>query len=224
MDPNKIDTRTVKVIFEVKGLLRFLSHQETARMFKRAIARSGVRLHYSQGFNPHPKMSLPLPRSVSMASECELLQLSIVADEFGKFPTADQVRSLLEPQMPEDIEIANVEIYEDKVKFNPADVTYSIPVRQEENIKKKITDIKEQLDSGSSLILERVSHKTGKSKCVDLADFIEKMEISDKDVTVVARILNGTSVKLEELTKMFGIEESDLNGPIVRENVEWNIK
>ena len=61
--------------FKVEGTLRFLSHAETVRLLERACVRAGLRLRYSEGFNPHPKLSLPLPRPVGVESDEELLCL-----------------------------------------------------------------------------------------------------------------------------------------------------
>jgi hypothetical protein len=64
---------TLAVRFRIGGALRFLSHAETSRVFQRACARAGIPVKYSAGFNPHPKLSLPLPRSVGVESDDELL-------------------------------------------------------------------------------------------------------------------------------------------------------
>ena len=47
--------------FEKSGYIRYTSHLDMVRLFQRAIRRSGIILAYSQGFNPHPKMSFSVP-------------------------------------------------------------------------------------------------------------------------------------------------------------------
>ena len=61
--------------FRVRVDMRYLSHAETMRMFQRALVRAGVKVSYSQGFNPHLKMSLVLPRSMGVESDDEILCL-----------------------------------------------------------------------------------------------------------------------------------------------------
>ena len=70
-----VQNMSVIVKFGIKGNLRFLSHAETIRLFERACVRAGIKLVYSQGFNPHPKLSLPLPRTVGVESDDDLLYL-----------------------------------------------------------------------------------------------------------------------------------------------------
>jgi radical SAM family uncharacterized protein/radical SAM-linked protein len=55
--------------------LRFLSHLDLMTLFQRAAARARVPLAFSQGFNPHPKMSFGPALSVGMESETEYLDM-----------------------------------------------------------------------------------------------------------------------------------------------------
>ena len=57
------------------GRLRFLSHLDLMTVFQRAAARAKVPLAFSQGFNPHPKISFGPALSVGMESETEYLDM-----------------------------------------------------------------------------------------------------------------------------------------------------
>jgi len=61
----------------VAGDLRFLSHHDVMRAMERAVARAGLSVVFSEGFNPRPRMSLVLPRPVGAASLDDLLVLSL---------------------------------------------------------------------------------------------------------------------------------------------------
>jgi len=71
------DKERVAVWYSVRGDLKYLSHRDTMRLWQMALVRARVPVYYSRGFNPHPRISLPLPRSVGMSSECELLLLDL---------------------------------------------------------------------------------------------------------------------------------------------------
>lgn len=58
--------------YVIEGDLRYLSHHDELRMLSRALVRAQWPLRYSQGFNPIPRLVLPLPRSVGMASDCQV--------------------------------------------------------------------------------------------------------------------------------------------------------
>jgi radical SAM-linked protein len=61
----------VAIRYAMRDDLRYLSHHDEMRMLSRALVRAGWPLRFSQGFNPTPHLSIPLPRSVGMASECQ---------------------------------------------------------------------------------------------------------------------------------------------------------
>ncbi len=64
----------------VEGDLRFLSHHDMMRAIERLLRRAGLPLRYSQGFNPRPALSLVLPRPVGVASEADLLVVTLEED------------------------------------------------------------------------------------------------------------------------------------------------
>ncbi len=57
------------------GRLQFISHLDLARTMRTAIVRAGIPVKYSQGFNPHPRMSFALQLSVGTQSKCEFMEL-----------------------------------------------------------------------------------------------------------------------------------------------------
>lgn len=55
--------------------LKFISHLDITRLWQRAFVRAGVPLAYSQGFNPHPQISLAAPLPVGVTGEAELMDI-----------------------------------------------------------------------------------------------------------------------------------------------------
>lgn len=64
--------------FEKRGRAAYLSHLDVMRTFQRACIRAGIRVRHSEGFNPHPKMSIALPLQLGCESACELLDVSVL--------------------------------------------------------------------------------------------------------------------------------------------------
>ncbi len=64
----------------VTGDLRFCSHHDMMRAIERLAVRSRLPLHYSQGFNPRPVISLPAARPVGIAGESEILCINFDAE------------------------------------------------------------------------------------------------------------------------------------------------
>ena len=64
--------------FAKEGYIKYTSHLDMLRLFKRAFKKCGIRLAHSQGFNPHPKMGFAQPLSLGYTSRCELLEIETV--------------------------------------------------------------------------------------------------------------------------------------------------
>ena len=60
------------------GKAKFISHLDLIATMRRALLRSGIRLVYSEGFNPHPYISSAIPLSVGCGSLCEALDFETV--------------------------------------------------------------------------------------------------------------------------------------------------
>ncbi len=55
--------------------IKFISHLDLIRLWQRALHRAGVSLAYSEGFSPHPRISLAAPLPVGVTSEAELMDV-----------------------------------------------------------------------------------------------------------------------------------------------------
>src|SRR5262249_30288930 len=68
----------VRLRFAKRGKLRFTSHRDVARAFERALRRARLPVAYSQGFNPHPKISWVGAAPTGVASEAEYVEIQLV--------------------------------------------------------------------------------------------------------------------------------------------------
>jgi radical SAM-linked protein len=57
--------------------LKFISHLDIIRLWVRALRRAGIPLEYTEGFSPHPRISLAVPLSVGVTAENELMDVAI---------------------------------------------------------------------------------------------------------------------------------------------------
>ena len=66
-----------RALFEKAGNARYISHLDLMRVFQRAFKRAGLPLTHTQGFNPRPSVSIALPLSLGVESQCELLDFEL---------------------------------------------------------------------------------------------------------------------------------------------------
>lgn len=94
--------------FRKTGTICYTSHLDIMKVFKRAFKRTGIRLAYSQGFNPHPKMGFAQPLSLGH----EGLEEYIEFETAELNPDAGRMREvLMEPLssiMPEGLELTGI--------------------------------------------------------------------------------------------------------------------
>jgi len=98
-----------RMLFEKTGSSVWISHLDLMRVFQRAFRRAGLLLKHSQGFTPRAIVSIALPLSVGMESQCELLDFEL---EDGSLPTADEINV----KLPEGIRVLAVYKEERKIK------------------------------------------------------------------------------------------------------------
>jgi len=65
----------IRITFSKGEEIRYLSHLDMMRLWKRALRRANVPLAYSQGFNPQPKISLAAPLPVGFTGEEEVMDI-----------------------------------------------------------------------------------------------------------------------------------------------------
>lgn len=67
----------IRIRFTKVGSLQFISHLDLCRTMKSALIRAKAPLWYSEGFNPHPRMTFALPLSIGTESVNELLDVKL---------------------------------------------------------------------------------------------------------------------------------------------------
>ena len=70
-----------RLLFEKTGDSVWISHLDLMRVFQRAFRRAGLSLKHSQGFTPRSIVSIALPLSVGVESQCELLDYELLEGE-----------------------------------------------------------------------------------------------------------------------------------------------
>ncbi len=84
-------------------VVKFISHLDIIRLWQRAFNRAGIPLAYSEGFNPHPRMSLAAPLALGVTSEAELMDIIL-----AKWVSPQSFTEVVKRQLPPGIEIQQV--------------------------------------------------------------------------------------------------------------------
>ncbi len=224
------DTRLVLIKFKVRGNLRFLSHAETVKVFQRACVRAGIKIQYSQGFNPRPKLSLPLPRSVGIEVDDDLLCLQVNRNR-GHVPRdaneprvtghESRIKARISSQLPQGCELLSVSVAKANASFRPSLATYVLVVKQEYLDEDLKTTIKRLLASESLNLQRRIDVKNSKLKNVDVRPFLKSIKLDNGNIAVECKISSAGSIRVDEILKLLELDVEKLEAPVRRTNVQW---
>lgn len=101
----------LRLLFEKKGRSVWISHLDLMRLFQRAFKRAGLPLTHTQGFNPRPSVSIALPLSVGIESQCELLDFELASCD----ASTDEIRDRLNDSLVDGVRV--IDVYENGSKI-----------------------------------------------------------------------------------------------------------
>lgn len=169
--------------------ISILSHLDYVDIYRRAIIRSKLPISYSEGYNPHMKMSFANALAVGVTSEAEYFdfQLNVNLPE-------EEVMKRMNEQLPEGAKIIRLKKLKNKTPklMAIADLsTYEIETFKfdEEAI--------ERFNQEKEIIYERVTPK--KKQIIDVKKFVERIEAEEMKLKVKIKITLEGSIKPSEV-------------------------
>ena len=161
--------------FSKNGYVKYTSHLDLLRMFKRAFKKTGLGLKYSQGYNPHPKMGFAQPLSLGYSSRCELIEFETLLPH-----TTGEIMEKMRKEMPEGIKFISCFELPEKIKSLAADADSAeykiwIPTGLSEEVLKDA--MKSYFEKPEIIVLKR-QKKTKKMEPVNIKHMIRRFEIS----------------------------------------------
>lgn len=73
----------LRMLFIKEAQASYISHLDLMRTIQRAFPRTELDIKHTQGFHPHPILSIVLPLSVGQQSDCELLDFEVQQEHDG---------------------------------------------------------------------------------------------------------------------------------------------
>lgn len=109
--PKSEPQQRLSITFTRGEELKYITHLDIMRLWQRALRRAGMPIAYSQGFNPHPRISIAAPLAIGVTSEGELmdvfLERKVSPDFFARaiseqLPTGISISEIRErwPKLP----------------------------------------------------------------------------------------------------------------------------
>ena len=167
-----------RLLFEKTGNAIFISHLDLMRLFQRAFKRANLKLTHTQGFNPRPSVSIPLPLSVGVESVCEMLDFQLD----GETIACEEIKDRLNSALVDGIRVR--EAYENGRKNRElAFLECQVLLEYESGVPAGAEDTIRELFSRQSLTVSKKS-KNGPQE-QDIIPMIRRLEPMRKSETVL---------------------------------------
>lgn len=195
--------------YAIRGDLRFLSHQDTLRLFQRAFARADIPVRYSEGFNPRPRISIAMPRPVGVESHDELMTIELASPL-----EIDAVSARLAAQLPEGIQIHQVQALHAQDRRLPREVEYTVDLNGA-SVASVQARAAELLTSRTHRV-ERRDPEGRSTKHVDIRAFLINVRVDENRLIWSQTVSIDGTARVGEVLEAVGLPASDWTHRVVR--------
>ena len=191
----------IRVRFKKLGAVRTISHLDLMRTFERALRRTGLALRMSEGFNPHPRISLPLPLGVGMEGLDEVLEF-----ELAEWIIPTEVEQRLREQLTEGLHLVSLALGRPRHSAQAAEAGYHVrPVAAVRNDARLAPPAWAGLLARDEVPVRR--RRKGKHKIVNIRPYIVSAGRAGEDIVMRVKAGPGGSVRPEEILGAVGFDE-----------------
>ena len=159
-----------RITFYKTGMGKYISHLDLLRCFTRTIQRSGLPVVYSQGFNPHQKITFSLPLPIGVTGICETVDI-----QFEDNVTDEEIKEKMNKNLPPDIGVVSV----DDIVYKAAEIAaaeYVMSAAADELVSE---DKIKAFFAEPEIAVAKKSKKKGE-KIINLPDYIKSWEITNQ--------------------------------------------
>ncbi|MEG0180658.1 MAG: TIGR03936 family radical SAM-associated protein [Peptostreptococcaceae bacterium] len=208
-------SKILRCKFKKEDDMIYTSHLDLQRLLQRAFRRADIELSYSQGYNPHPKMSYGHALALGTESQGEYVDVEI---EDNLSP--EEFLTRINATMPKGVAFTKaMEITKDVPSLASTieygEYMFTIEVEKplsKEYVKTKVADL---MNTEEIIITKK--NKKGKTVEVDIRPMIKNfdvMDVEDKVITLEATVSTGSKSNLNTnifIPKMLEIFEMDID-------------
>ena len=190
-------SKLIRVKYKKEDEMIFISHLDLQRLLQRAFRRAKINLSYSEGFNPHPKMSYGNALALGVESQGEYVDIEIEDDI-----EVDEFLERINEQLPDGIKFVKGQEIDPKTPSLSSIIVYGeyifnidleVPLSKE-FVKSRVLNFVK-----SEEIIVTKTNKKGRKVEVDIRPLIKNFDLvslDDKKVTFESTIATGSKANL----------------------------
>lgn len=182
--------------FTKLGYLKFISHLDLVDLFQRTLFQNKVDVKFSEGFNPHPRMSIAYPLPLGIESNSEYMEIYLNS----RIDLKDFLIKMNE-RLPAGIKIARAMYDDDESISNKVkSVVYAFKLLNTFFDKNKDVDIAKELDKINSMDIVEIERKRKKGKRrifvkENAKEYLKRLELKDEAIYAYIKMSENGSLK-----------------------------
>lgn len=182
--------------FTKLGYLKFISHLDLVDLFQRTLFQNKVDVKFSEGFNPHPRMSIAYPLPLGIESNSEYMEIYLNS----KIDLKDFLNKMNE-RLPIGIKIVEAKYDDDESISNKVkSVVYAFKLLNTFYDKNKDIDIAKELDKINAMDNVEIERKRKKGKKrifvkENAKDYLNRLELKDNAIYAYIKMSEQGSLK-----------------------------
>lgn len=182
--------------FTKLGYLKFISHLDLVDLFQRTLFQNKVDVKFSEGFNPHPRMSIAYPLPLGIESNSEYMEIYLNS----KIDLKDFLIKMNE-RLPQGIKIVEAKYDDDESISNKVkSVVYAFKLLNTFYDKNKDIDLAKELNKVNDMDMVEIERKRKKGKRrifvkENAKDYLNRLELKDNAIYAYIKMSEQGSLK-----------------------------
>lgn len=215
--PTEAPRRTRRgVEFGLGGDLRYLGHHDELRMLTRALVRARWPLAWTRGFNPRPRVVLPLPRGLGAASDSELAVVDLWAD-----PSAAELAAGLASALPAGCTLRHIVTLDPRCMPRARGVVYEVALAADDAA--RVAGGLPALAGAATLVVQRTADPRRPPRPVDIRTSIETLTLDGGHLHLHLRVENQRTARPSEILTLLGLPADAYAHRVRRTKVDWDM-
>jgi len=202
--------------FALGGDLRYLAHHDEMRLLTRALVRAGWPLAYSRGFNPRPRLTLPLPRNLGIEAATQLAVVDLTAPR-----NAEELAEQLAPQMPGGCQLLRVIAPAPRATPHPRSAVYELALTAAEG--SGLPERIERLLAAPAVIVDRESAPGRPTRPFDIRPYFEKLDWDGAHLRMQLAFVEQRTARPSEVIGQLGLTAGTFHHRVRRAEVLWDM-
>jgi radical SAM-linked protein len=187
--------------------MRLLGHHDVTRVFHRAFRRIALKLDYSKGFHPHPRMRFSPPLGLGIESLAEYVDFDLVNCSLMCGEIMASLKNAL-PSGLQPLDIAERSLNEDLVSGTLRQITYELMFSDSVSRGDLMEKVR-QFESSHTFEITKM-HK-GKPKTRDLKEWVCRLDLDESIMRIEFRSGPSGSVHpYDAISAILGISRDSL--------------